>query len=43
MYQETITLNNGVIVPQLALGTWLIDDDEVGDAVRKRSNLAIVT
>lgn len=39
MYQETITLNNGVIVPQLALGTWLIDDDKVGDAVKEAVKL----
>ena len=34
MFNETVTLANGVIVPQLALGTWLIDDDRVADAVR---------
>ena len=34
MFNDTVTLSNGVIVPQLALGTWLIDDDEVADAVR---------
>ena len=34
MFNETITLANGVIVPKLALGTWLIDDDKVADAVR---------
>lgn len=39
MYQETITLNNGVIVPQLALGTWLIDDDKIGDAVKEAVKL----
>ena len=27
-------LNNGVVIPQLALGTWLIDDDKVTDAVK---------
>ena len=32
--KETYTLNNGVQVPKLALGTWLIDDDKVADAVR---------
>ena len=31
---ETYTLNNGVRIPKLALGTWLIDDDKVGAAVR---------
>ena len=34
MFNETVTLSNGVVVPQLALGTWLIDDDKVADAVR---------
>ena len=34
MFHETITLSNGVTVPQLALGTWLIDDGKVADAVR---------
>lgn len=32
--EETVTLNNGVAIPKLALGTWLIDDDKVGEAVR---------
>lgn len=32
--EETYTLNNGVAIPRLALGTWLIDDAQVGDAVR---------
>ena len=27
-------LNNGVVIPQLALGTWLIDDEKVTDAVK---------
>lgn len=34
MFNETIKLSNGVVVPQLALGTWLIDDSIVADAVR---------
>ena len=34
MFNETMTLSNAVKVPQLALGTWLIDDDKVTDAVR---------
>ena len=33
MFSEKIKLSNGVVVPQLALGTWLIDDDVVADAV----------
>ncbi len=32
--QEKLSLNNGVEIPKLALGTWLIDDDVVADAVR---------
>ena len=34
MYDQIITLSNGVKVPQLALGTWLIDDDKAADAVK---------
>jgi diketogulonate reductase-like aldo/keto reductase len=34
MYNKTVTLANGVIVPQLALGTWFIDDDKAAEAVR---------
>ena len=34
MFNEIMTLSNAVKVPQLALGTWLIDDDKVADAVR---------
>ncbi len=32
--EETFTLNNGVAIPKLALGTWLVDDADVADAVR---------
>ena len=35
MYQNTLTLNNGVKIPQLGLGTWFIDDDKAADAVRE--------
>ena len=31
---ETYTLNNGVKIPKLGLGTWLIDNDKVVDAVK---------
>lgn len=31
---ETYTLNNGVTIPKLGFGTWLIDDDKAGSAVR---------
>ena len=34
MYDNTITLNNGVKIPQLGLGTWFIDDSKVADAVK---------
>ena len=34
MYDKTLTLPNGNVVPQLALGTWFIDDDKVADAVK---------
>ena len=34
MYDQIMTLSNGVKVPQLALGTWLIDDDKVAEAVK---------
>ena len=34
MYNHTITLNNGVTIPQLGLGTWFIDDSKVADAVK---------
>ena len=33
MFSKTITLSNGVNVPQLALGTWLIDNDKAAEAV----------
>lgn len=32
--EETYKLNNGVEIPKLALGTWLIDDAVVADAVK---------
>lgn len=31
--QETYTLNNGIDIPKLALGTWFISDQEVTQAV----------
>ena len=33
MFNKIVKLFNGVEVPQLALGTWLIDDADVADAV----------
>src|SRR3712207_2138524 len=32
--EKKLTLNNGIAIPQMALGTWFIDDDQVADAVR---------
>lgn len=34
MYNKTVTLNNGVEIPQLGLGTWFISDDKAAEAVR---------
>ncbi|HJK89128.1 MAG TPA: aldo/keto reductase [Polyangiaceae bacterium LLY-WYZ-15_(1-7)] len=31
--QETFTLANGVEIPKIGLGTWMISDDSVGEAV----------
>ncbi|WP_068305645.1 aldo/keto reductase [Pararhodobacter sp. CCB-MM2] len=31
---ETLTLPNGVAMPKLGLGTWMIEDDTVAEAVR---------
>ena len=39
IFKETLTLANGVTIPQLALGTWLIDDDKAADAVRNAVDL----
>ena len=32
---ETYKMNNGIEIPKLALGTWLIDDSKVAEAVRQ--------
>ncbi len=39
MYNNYLTLNNGVKIPQLGLGTWFIDDDKVADAVKAATQL----
>ncbi len=39
IYIETFTMANGVIIPKLALGTWLIDYDKAADAVRNAVKL----
>ena len=39
MYTKTISLQNGVTVPQLGLGTWFIEDSKVADAVKAAAQL----
>lgn len=39
MYTKTISLHNGVTVPQLGLGTWFIEDSKVADAVKAAAQL----
>ena len=39
MYTNTLTLNNGVTIPQLGLGTWFIDDASVADSVKAAAKL----
>lgn len=39
IYNKTIKFYNGVEIPVLALGTWLIDDDKVVDAVKAAIDL----
>ncbi len=34
MYNNTLKLYNGVEIPQVGLGTWLIDDSEVAEIVK---------
>ena len=34
IFDETYTLSNGVTVPKLGLGTWMIEDDKAAEAVR---------
>ncbi len=33
--EETYKMNNGLEIPKLALGTWLIDEDKAAEAVRE--------
>ncbi len=42
MYNGFLTLNNGVKLPQLGLGTWFIDDDKVADAVKEAVKLGYI-
>ena len=39
MYTNKITLNNGVKIPQLGLGTWFIDDAVAADAVKAATEI----
>lgn len=39
MYNKTLTLDNGVCIPQLGLGTWFIDDGKVAEAVKAAAKL----
>ena len=39
MDTNTLTLNNGVKIPQLGLGTWFIEDANVAQAVRAAAEL----
>ena len=39
MYNNTLTLSNGVQIPQLGLGTWFIDDDKAADTVKQAASL----
>lgn len=34
IYNETYTLSNGVRIPKLGLGTWLMNDEQTAQAVR---------
>lgn len=36
---ETYTLSNGIRIPKLGLGTWLIPDGEAAEAVRTAVSL----
>ncbi len=39
MLQETYTLSNGVEIPKLGLGTWLIEGDAAEQAVKDAAKL----
>lgn len=39
MFQKEITLSNGIKVPQLGLGTWFIDDNQVAEAVKAATEI----
>ena len=35
MLENTYTLENGIKIPNLGLGTWFIDDSKVAEVVRE--------
>jgi len=37
--EETYTLSNGVQIPKLGLGTWMIENQKVGQAVKEAVNI----
>lgn len=39
MIYNVLTLNNGIEIPQLGLGTWFIRDDIVADAIKEAVNI----
>ena len=39
MFHNILTLNNGIKIPQLGLGTWFIHDDIVVDAIKEAVNV----
>lgn len=39
MYDKKITLSNGVEIPQLGLGTWLVEDEDVAEVVKNAINI----
>src|SRR5215212_7951519 len=39
IFNETYTLSNGVRIPKLGLGTWMIDDTRASEAVRQAVSL----
>jgi Aldo/keto reductases, related to diketogulonate reductase len=34
MFNETYTLSNGIVIPKLGLGTWLLDNEQAAQALR---------
>jgi diketogulonate reductase-like aldo/keto reductase len=36
---ETYTLQNGVVIPKLGLGTWMIEDDKVAQVIRDAAEI----